>query len=186
MARCREPVVNGSTDPAPLDRRVARPMMTGDKQDDAIPASDCPFEGDIDCRPCGVESQAVQVHDPVRRNRPGSKLAIPTPVEGLFRQRRRPCNTGRRGSCGLDGAMRPDDLYCSIGNGLNVIVVARQRLDCRRYTRPQRRFFRAERAHGPQRPWAAATRRAPRPTCPRRYASPLRRRPNRYRRGSHP
>jgi len=40
MARSREPVVNGRSDAASLDRRIARPMMAGDEQYDPLPARD--------------------------------------------------------------------------------------------------------------------------------------------------
>jgi len=40
MARSGEPVVNGRSDAASLDRRIARPMMAGDEQYDPLPARD--------------------------------------------------------------------------------------------------------------------------------------------------
>ena len=81
VTRCREPVVNGGADLATPDRRLARPMMARNEQDEAIPGIACAFQGDIDGPPSAVETVTVEVDDPVGLDRAGAELPVPCPVE---------------------------------------------------------------------------------------------------------
>ncbi len=57
--------MNRGADPAALDRRLARPMMTGDEEDDALIPRDRLLQATVDGLPRGVEGQAVKVEDPL-------------------------------------------------------------------------------------------------------------------------
>ena len=70
MARRRQPVVDRGTNAAPLDRRIAAPMMTGDQEHDAIARVDGLLECPVDHVPGAVEIEAVQVDHSVRLDRP--------------------------------------------------------------------------------------------------------------------
>jgi len=81
MPGSREPVMDGGPNPAPLDRRIPRPMMAGDQQDDAIASRDRSLETAIDCRPGGVEIHAVKIEHAVRLDIPASKLLVPAAIQ---------------------------------------------------------------------------------------------------------
>jgi hypothetical protein len=51
VARGCEPVVDRGADPPALHRRVARAMVTGDQEDDALTAADRLLETALDCGP---------------------------------------------------------------------------------------------------------------------------------------
>jgi hypothetical protein len=61
VARSGKPVVNRGADFASLDRRLARAMMTGDQEHDAVAAVDRPLKGVVDRLPGTVESHSVQI-----------------------------------------------------------------------------------------------------------------------------
>jgi hypothetical protein len=81
MARCSEPVVDGSPDRAAPDRRLARPLVTGDQKEHAVAARYRLLEGPVNCAPCAVEGQAVQIDDSVRLDAAPAKAPIPACVE---------------------------------------------------------------------------------------------------------
>lgn len=87
VPRCRKPVVHGSTDGAPADRRIAGALMAGDEEKQALAARDCLFERMVDRSPGAIEAHSMQVHHPIWRDSPGRKLAIPASVERRSRGR---------------------------------------------------------------------------------------------------
>ena len=86
-----EPVVHCRADPPAFDRRIARPVMTGDKQDDALAPVDCAFEGAVDRPPGVVEVEPVEIDDPIRVDRALTEPAVPPAI-----QRRPDPSPGRR------------------------------------------------------------------------------------------
>ena len=94
----REPIMNGGPNPAPLNRRLARSMMTGNQQHDPIAARDSLLECAVDRDPCAVEIHAMQVEYSIWLDQTAAKLPIPGPVEGPRADR-----DGLR----RDGCMRP-------------------------------------------------------------------------------
>jgi hypothetical protein len=62
--------VNGGADPAPLDRRLARPVVTCDEQNEAVAGVFRPLQRQIDRPPCTVEIVTVKIDDAVRLQRP--------------------------------------------------------------------------------------------------------------------
>ena len=78
--RCK-PVVDGGTNPSPLDRRVARPMMPGDQQQDTVAGRNRSFQGDVDRVPCPVEVHAMKIDNPVRLDRALAQCLVPAAVE---------------------------------------------------------------------------------------------------------
>ena len=87
MARSREPVVNGRSDAASLDRRIARPMMAGDEQYDPVPARDRLLQAAVDRIPGRVEVHAVKVEHAIGLNGSAPQLLVPTTVERLVGDR---------------------------------------------------------------------------------------------------
>src|SRR5437868_2418565 len=147
-----EPVVNGRTNPAALDRRLAWAVMAGNQQYDAVPSHNCLVEPAIDRRPSAVEVLAVQIDHPVGCNRAGPELPVPGPVEGLLRNGNRPTRSIPRLRCWRRSEARRG-FYWWFGGGSGNLL-PRQRPNGRRDARPELGLVRAERAHGPQRPWA--------------------------------
>ena len=65
MTRSGEPVVNGSTNAAALHRRIARPVVTGDEEHDAIAARNRLLEAAVDRCPGRIEIHPVKVEHEV-------------------------------------------------------------------------------------------------------------------------
>lgn len=65
VARDSEPVVDGSADAAPLDRRIAGPLMAGDQEDDAFAVNDRLLQRPVDRLPGAIEVVTVEIDDPV-------------------------------------------------------------------------------------------------------------------------
>src|SRR5690349_12187303 len=82
MARSGKPVVDGRADLAALERRVARAVMPGDQQHDALALVNRPLERAVDRAPGRVEVHSVQVDNAVRLDRTGAELSVPAGVEG--------------------------------------------------------------------------------------------------------
>jgi hypothetical protein len=61
-----EPVVDCRTDRAAPDRGIARPMMAGDEQHDALSAADRLLKAVVDGSPRGIEAHSVQIENAVR------------------------------------------------------------------------------------------------------------------------
>lgn len=177
-----EPVVHRRANAAPLDWRVSRACVAGNQQQHPLAGIDRLLERVVDRCPRSIEIVAMKVEDTVRFNRSGLQFSVPGPV-----QRRReaawPLSGGHRTACHRPSLRRSDAWrlcrwFARIG-----FHSARQRPNCRGYPSPEPLFVRAERAHGPRRPWAAGSEPARRPTCPRRSAWPLLLPPRTYRTG---
>lgn len=69
VTRMSEPIVNGGTDLAALDRRCPWPRMAGNQQDDPILGFNSRLDPAINGAPGPIETVAVQVEDPVRNYR---------------------------------------------------------------------------------------------------------------------
>ena len=65
MTRGRKPVVDRRPDLAPLHGRLARAMVAGHKQDQAVPGIFRPLERKVDRPPSTVEAVAVKIDDSV-------------------------------------------------------------------------------------------------------------------------
>ena len=85
--RCK-PVMDRRADTAPLNRRVARPMMPRDEEDDAVAGIDGLLEGMVNHGPGALKVKAVKVHHPVGRDRPGTQFLVPAAVERRAGMRR--------------------------------------------------------------------------------------------------
>jgi len=182
MTGGRQPVVDRSPDrPAP-DRRLARALVAGDQEDDPIAAPHRSLQLTVDRAPGAVEGHSVEVDDPIGLDVAARKALVPASVErsakAAARLRRSRCVA--RPSWDIDGLLRTW-LSC-----FRKIFVAGQGSDRGRDARPQRRFLRAERAHGPPRPSAAGQRRRRCPTFRRRSGSRRVHCPRRCRTGSAP
>ena len=78
-----KPIVNGGANLAPLDGRLARAVMSGNQQQDAVAACDGLVESAIDRGPGAVEGQSVKVENAIRLDRTAAKPLVPGAVEGL-------------------------------------------------------------------------------------------------------
>jgi hypothetical protein len=187
VARRGEPVVDRGADPATLNRRLARPVMAGDQQNDPDAVRNRPIEAEIDRPPRGLEVHAVKIEDAVRFDRAVAKPPVPAAVER--RARCRANRLGRRlrpsGARTLNGGLRLSQLLRCFSD-LRFSRSSRQRPDRGRHPAPQIRFLRAEGAHARPSPWGSGS--APRhcPTCRRRLLPPPNRRPKKCRSGSGP
>ena len=82
VPRSLEPVVDRRADGAAADRWLARTMVARDQKHDAVAASDCLLERDVDCAPGAVEVHAVEVDDAVRLYSAAAEPPVPASVEG--------------------------------------------------------------------------------------------------------
>lgn len=184
MARGGEPVMDSGPDATTSDRCFARPVVPGNQQQHTIAGRNRPLERLIDGRPGRSERHSVQIERAIRSNRSGLQPSIPGPVEsrGLKGFGLPLGADNRRWPCGNRLPLLCCDRFRRIFDLRAVNRFARQRPDRRRYSRPKRRFVRAERAHARRHPWAGARTPAPsppyppqasrrRPRCPRRYRS---------------
>ena len=62
--------MDGSADPAPLDRRFAAAVMTGNQQNKTVASVNCPIKSRVDRGPGVVERVAVKIDGPVGLHRP--------------------------------------------------------------------------------------------------------------------
>ena len=65
MTRGRKPVVDRRPDLAPLGGRLARAVVAGHKQDEAVPGIFRPLQRKVDRPPRAVEAVAVKIDDSV-------------------------------------------------------------------------------------------------------------------------
>ena len=81
-----------------LDRRLARPMVAGDQQNDPVARAIGLLQAAVDRRPRQVEVEAVEVEDAIGLDGAGAQLAIPAAVERLAGRRRwrAPSSSGGR------------------------------------------------------------------------------------------
>ena len=82
-----KPIVNGRTDLAALDGRLAGSMMAGDQQQNTITAGDGLLEAAVDRRPGAIEGQSVKVEHTVRIHRTAAEPVVPSAVERLVGDR---------------------------------------------------------------------------------------------------
>ena len=88
MAGRRKPVVDRCTDAAPLNRRVARPMMPRDEEDDAVAGIDRLLEGTVNHGPGALKVKPVKIDHPVGRDGAGTQFLVPAAVERRAGMRR--------------------------------------------------------------------------------------------------
>ena len=184
VARGGQPVVDRGADLAPLDRRLAGPMMAGDQQHHAVAARDRLLErrGRSRARPC-PGSCPCRSRTRSGSTAPAAQPPVPGPVQrplgDRHRLRRRACG----GGLALQALAANGRFALQLQPPLERSASRAQRPDRRRDPRPQLRFFRAERAHGRRRPWAPGSAPGRSPTCRRRSPPPPARRPRRCRSG---
>ena len=145
VTRNREPVVDRGADLAALDWRLARPMVAGDQQDEAITGVARAFDGKVDCTPGAVQAVAVEIHDPVRLEGAGAKPPVPGSVE----RGSNPNRSGLRRFCPGSSwryRLRRDGLRRLRRPGLLRLLdgFARQGPDGRGYPGPELGLVRAE------------------------------------------
>ena len=78
---CGEPVMDGSTDRAAPDRRLARAFVAGDQEQNAIARRNGLLERSVDRPPCRVEVHSVQVDDAVGLDASAAEPAVPAAVQ---------------------------------------------------------------------------------------------------------
>ena len=186
MPRHGQPVVNGGTNSAALQRWIAAPLVAGDQQQNPVTGSNSAIQRMVDGGPGSIQSMAVEIEHPVRLDPPGAEAAVPAAVEcrrmQVFGTLWRYCCRPRR----RHPAFRPDRRWLRGRERRRILEVARQRTDRRRYLGPECGFLRGQAAHGRPPPWAATAR--PRPWPPFRLPSdvPFHPRPRRCRSGWRP
>ena len=77
VPRSGKPIVNGRADAAALDRRLARPVMTGNEQDNPVAGVNRLLETAVDGAPRTVERHPVQVEHPIGLGRARAKPPVP-------------------------------------------------------------------------------------------------------------
>ena len=77
VPRSGKPIVNGRADAAALDRRLARPVMTGNEQDNPVAGVNRLLETAVDRAPRGVEGHAVEIERPIGLSRARAKPPVP-------------------------------------------------------------------------------------------------------------
>jgi hypothetical protein len=173
VARGGEPVMHRGANFPSLDRGLAGPMMAGDQQQHPLAARDCLLEAAVDRGPGFVQAQPVEVQDAIRSGTSIGEFPIPGAVEGPVRNRHR-WGLWRWRRCRPDRFVRSRAgvmVWCRFGRSLTARL-SRQRANRRRDPRPERRFLRAERAHGRQRPSARGSRPGRSLTCRRQSPPP--------------
>ena len=190
VARHREPVVDCGADSAALDRRIARPVVSGDQKQHAIPGRNCPFETAIDRPPRSVEVHPVEIEHSIGLDCAVFEAPVPAAVEAGAMQILPGTGRGTMRSM-VEGAacrtanplhrLRRSPSPC--GGGLRV---ARQGPDRRCDPGPEIGLVRAERAHALPHLSAAGSAPRPRPTFRRRSPPPRDLHPRRCRSGSGP
>ena len=146
MAGSREPVMDGSSDPAPQHGRITRPMMPRNEEHDPVAARNRLLQTPIDRSPGPVEIHAVQVEHAVGLDHAAAELLVPASVKRLGADGDRLCSRRRYWS------RRPGEpesrfvlrLDCSRSGSIRL---AGQWSNRGRDPRPQLRLFRAESTH---------------------------------------
>ena len=80
----REPVVDRSPDPPPLQRRFARALVAGDQKHEAVSTRDSFVEAAVNRSPGGIQIKAMEVDDAIQRSGPAAQLLVPAAIESLF------------------------------------------------------------------------------------------------------
>ena len=84
VARCRQPIVDCSTDAPTLNGWLARSMMPGNQQDDSVASNDRLLEPSVNRRPRTIEVHAMEIDRHIGLDIAASKTLIPTPIECSF------------------------------------------------------------------------------------------------------
>jgi len=100
MARGGEPVVDRGADPPALDRRIARPVVTGNQQHHAVAGRYGAFETTVDRLPRAIEVHAVEVEHAVGLDRSALQPPIPATIESRSGFGFGGGGSGRRGATG--------------------------------------------------------------------------------------
>ena len=103
MTGDRKPVVNCSADRAAPDRRLARAMMAGDQEDDAIAVGNRAIELPVDRAPCAIEGHSVQIDDAIGLDTAAAETLVPTAIERRANAATRRSRGRRRAWPFLDG-----------------------------------------------------------------------------------
>ena len=185
VARSGEPIVYGRANAAPLDRRLAWTMVTGDQKHNSVAARDCVIEATIDGVPGSVEVHAMEIDNAVRSDSAGAELLVPARVERFLANWNRPSGCDHRPRDGFYRSRRRHNFFRFYRDFRTGFLMG-QRPDRGGDARPQLRFLRAERAHERQRPWAPGSALRLKPTCRLRLRPPLGQSPRRCRNGSGP
>jgi hypothetical protein len=77
--------MDGSTDRAAPDRRLAGAFVAGNEEHDAIARRNRMIERAVDRAPCRIEAHSVQVDDAVGLDAPAAKPAVPAAVQSRSR-----------------------------------------------------------------------------------------------------
>jgi hypothetical protein len=83
VPRSGKPVVDGGPNAPTLDRRLARPMMASNEQDDAVAGVNRLLEKAVDRAPRSVQRHPVEVEHPVGLGRARAKPPVPACIEGI-------------------------------------------------------------------------------------------------------
>src|SRR3954447_16395017 len=83
VPRSGKPVVDRCADAPALDRRLPRPMMPGNEQDDAVARINRLLENAVDRAPRFVECHPVEVEPPVKLGRARAEPPVPARVERI-------------------------------------------------------------------------------------------------------
>src|SRR5690348_1143414 len=81
VPRSGKPIVHRGPDASARNRRLARPMMAGNEQDNAVAGVNGMLETAVDAAPRGVERHPVQIKHPVGLGRARAEPPVPACVE---------------------------------------------------------------------------------------------------------
>lgn len=95
VARSGQPVMHRRPNSPSLNRRLTRPLVTGDQQNDPLATTDRALQRMVNRRPSAVEVHSVQIEDPVGLYRAAAQLLVPATVQRLIGDRNRFGNTRR-------------------------------------------------------------------------------------------
>jgi hypothetical protein len=188
-----KPIVNRRADLAALNRRLARPVMSRNQQDQPFARFARPFQRRVYRTPRAVEIHSMQIDHAVGLKPSGPQLPVPGAVErrsGVNRPRRGRLSFRNPNRWRFHGRRRNTLLW---SRALGVLRPARQRPDACCHPSPKLSLVRAEVSRhsrglcGAQRcPSARGPAPRQRRTCRQQPALPPRPRPNRCRSGSGP
>lgn len=82
MARGSKPIVDRSPDPATRDRRITRPMVAGDQQNQPITTRDGLIEPAIDRSPGTIEIETMKIEGGIGFDDSAAQAFVPCSVEG--------------------------------------------------------------------------------------------------------
>lgn len=186
VTRCRQPVVNRRTNAPTLHGWLARAMMPGNQQDDAVASNDRLLEPSVNRRPCAIKVHAMEIDRHIGLDIAASQTLVPTPIERSFSDWTRLGANFRQGARQRLGCLWRCTRFLFIFRSLWNDAFPRQRSDRRRDTRPELGFLSAEAAHAQRHPWGEGSTPPRWPTYRRRSQPRPGLRPRTYRTGSGP